>query len=271
MLPLHNTTALIIGDGTEQMTSLQSALQKRGVATKVMTCSAVTDELLRTTDFDIVIFNHLHKNAMCSNLIPLLKSTELNVTIPVLAFVDDDPEMIQTALEEGAADYLTPNENIESVVQKIETLLQGDSLFSGSVDIDITPEKAKVTATGVRVFVVEDDPLLRNLLSIKLNKSFFPCHFSNGEDGTLNSIREFKPDVIVLDLMLPGKSGFDILTELKATDDLKSIPVIVFSNRDGVEDRDKAKELGAVGFYVKAMTDLSVLVETIEKLTVKSD
>jgi len=64
--------------------------------------------------------------------------------------------------------------------------------------------------------------------------------------------------------MLPGKSGFDILAELKDDEVLKNIPVIVFSNRDGQEDRARAKELGAVDFYVKAMTDLSELIEKIE-------
>ena len=67
--------------------------------------------------------------------------------------------------------------------------------------------------------------------------------------------------------MLPVKNGFEILAELKADATLKSLPVIVFSNRDAQEDKQKVFELGADRFFVKAMTDLSVLIETIEELT----
>jgi len=67
--------------------------------------------------------------------------------------------------------------------------------------------------------------------------------------------------------MLPGRSGFEVLTEIKNDKKLSDVPVVVFSNRDGQEDRQKASELGAKGFYVKAMTDLSELIETIESLT----
>jgi DNA-binding response OmpR family regulator len=67
--------------------------------------------------------------------------------------------------------------------------------------------------------------------------------------------------------MLPGKEGFELLEELKKSEQTKNVPVIVFSNRDGVNDRKIAEELGATGFYVKAMTDLSELVEKIEALS----
>ena len=68
--------------------------------------------------------------------------------------------------------------------------------------------------------------------------------------------------------MLPVKNGFEILAELKADLELKKIPVIVFSNRDSQEDKQKTFSLGAERFFVKAMTDLSFLIETIEELSV---
>jgi DNA-binding response OmpR family regulator len=84
--------------------------------------------------------------------------------------------------------------------------------------------------------------------------------------NVLPAMRQFNPDVIVLDLMLPGRSGFEVLAEVKADDKLQQVPVIIFSNKDTAEDKQKAQDLGARGFYVKAMTDLSELIELIESL-----
>jgi DNA-binding response OmpR family regulator len=66
--------------------------------------------------------------------------------------------------------------------------------------------------------------------------------------------------------MLPGKDGFEVFAELKADQQTRDVPIIVFSNRDGLNDRKQAQELGAAAFYVKAMTDLSELVAKIESL-----
>ncbi|MDP4176601.1 MAG: response regulator [Bacteroidota bacterium] len=59
------------------------------------------------------------------------------------------------------------------------------------------------------------------------------------------------PDLILLDINMPGKSGFDVLTELKSSDSLKDIPVIVITSSMSDEQREKARKLGAVGFVSK--------------------
>jgi DNA-binding response OmpR family regulator len=138
--------------------------------------------------------------------------------------------------------------------------------YSGDSVIDITPAEVSVSKSGIKVYVVEDDPLLRNLLSIRFEKAEFEFEVNGNGDNVVSEVTTFQPAVIILDLMLPGKDGFEVLAELKESDATKNIPIIVFSNRDGVNDRKKAQELGAAGFYVKAMTDLSELVSKIEAL-----
>lgn len=123
--------------------------------------------------------------------------------MPILVQVDDTTESIQTALSSGATNYTTPDEPAASVIQKMRAIFDQGDTFAGSSDIDITPTETTVTKTGIRVYVVEDDPLLRNLLSVRMEKSSFPYEFSVDGSGALEAMHQFKPDIIILDLMLP--------------------------------------------------------------------
>ena len=75
-----------------------------------------------------------------------------------------------------------------------------------------------------------------------------------------------KPDIILLDLLLPKLNGFDFLKDIKANPELASIPVVVLSNLGDKADIDRAKGLGALDYFIKADTDLKVLAEKIEKV-----
>lgn len=269
MSVLTNKQVLFVGDENSHLNSLKNELEARGVKVSKKDCSDVSIQHVENNQVDLIIFNHQHKNDVCAGTQNLLTGNDTAPPVPVFTVVEDNANDIQQALSEGAADYIIPSESVDSIIQKIEAVFNEGDVFSGSASIDITPIKADVSATGIRVYVVEDDPLLRNLLSIRLDKSSFPFEFSKDGKDIVPILKQFKPDVVILDLMLPGKSGFEVLAELKADDDTKSIPVIVFSNRDGAGDRTKAKELGAASFYVKAMTDLSELVETIETIAKK--
>lgn len=266
MSVLTNKNALVIGAENSLIFSLIESLEPHGVMISKSSCKAVTSELIEDLHVDFVILNNLEREKTCASIMELMRGSLVEKAIPVFVLVNDDPESINEALSFGAADYITAHEEVHSVVSKIRAVFGNDDLFAGSTDIDISPLESDVTSTGIRVFVVEDDPLLRNLLSIKMDKSLFPYEFSYDGNDVLPAMHQFKPDVIILDLMLPGRSGFEVLAEVKSDEKLKDVPVIVFSNRDGQEDRQKANELGAKGFYVKAMTDLSELMETIESL-----
>ena len=74
-----------------------------------------------------------------------------------------------------------------------------------------------------------------------------------------------KPDLILLDLILPKVHGFDVLRQLKEDKETKEIPVIILTNLAGMEDVDKAIELGATTYLVKAQCSLEEVFEKIKK------
>lgn len=266
MSGLSNKNVLVIGDENSLIQNLEIELERHGMQIHTSTCDSVDAPMIEEKKIDLVVLNHLHEGATCVELLKNLNKATLSKILPIFALVNDAEDKIQEALTHGAADYIVPTESVQSIVQKIRVIFDDRDVFSGSSDIDISHEESELSKTGIKVFVVEDDPLLRNLLSLRFEKSSFPHKISIDGEGAVPAMVEFKPDVILLDLMLPGRSGFEILAEIKATPEIASIPTLIFSNRDSQEDRAKAKELGAVGFHVKAMTDLAELVEKIESL-----
>ncbi|HEY0964649.1 MAG TPA: response regulator [Candidatus Paceibacterota bacterium] len=262
---LAGKSILIVGDETPGLHELDEALREQQMKVFHVTCGRITAEDLGRQKHDIVIINHLHEGNVC-NLLGELKESPAVKSLPVFSLVENREVKIQAALLNGAADYVTVDEDPASIIKKIKSIFGQPDTFSSSSILDIPPDTADVTTKGIRVYIVEDDPLLRNLLDVRLQNSSFPHEFAVDGKDVLPKVRAFKPQVIILDLMLPQKSGFEILQEMKADPELKKIPVIVFSNRDAQQDKQRVFQLGAERFYVKAMTDLSLLIETIEEL-----
>jgi len=266
MSVLSSKTVLVVGHENKQIHALEESLVAHGVKIEHMQCAEVTADLVAQKNIDLVILNHLHEGDTCIEIFKTLHVSDMRAELPVFALINDVEREIQEVLALGAADYITDEESIDSITQKMKAVF-GQSLdFSGDSVIDITPTPVPITKRGIKVYVVEDDALLRNLLSIRFEKAAFNYKVNGNGKNAVEEVADFKPAVIILDLMLPGMDGFEVLEELKRDERTRQVPVIVFSNRDGINDRKRAEELGATGFYVKAMTDLSELVTKIEAL-----
>jgi len=125
------------------------------------------------------------------------------------------------------------------------------------------------TLKGKKVIIVEDDPLLHNLLTDKLAqlraKGLEVYPVMNGEEG-LEKAREVKPDLVMLDLVLPGMTGFEFLEKLRAEPGLEKTPVVVLSNLSDDSDKERAKKLGVVAYLVKADFSLSDISSAMEEI-----
>lgn len=107
-----------------------------------------------------------------------------------------------------------------------------------------------------KILIIEDDKFLIKLYSEKLTREGFHVSMAiSGEEG-LTKIADEKPDLILLDVILPQKNGFDILSEVKQNSATKHIPVIMLTNLGQDADVKTGKELGAADYLVK--TDFSI-------------
>jgi DNA-binding response OmpR family regulator len=114
-----------------------------------------------------------------------------------------------------------------------------------------------------KILIIEDDKFLRELIARKLeNAGYAIIEAIDGEEG-MKKIGEENPDLILLDLILPGIDGFEVLSRVKQNLALVSIPIIILSNLGQREEIEKGLKLGAIDYLVKAHFTPGEIVEKI--------
>jgi two-component system phosphate regulon response regulator PhoB len=107
------------------------------------------------------------------------------------------------------------------------------------------------TPTPARVLVVDDEPDITALVAYHLAKAGYRVSTAASGTEALRAAREERPDLVILDLMLPGRSGFDVLAELRAQAETKEMGVILLTARKDEPDRIKGLSLGADDYLAK--------------------
>lgn len=116
-----------------------------------------------------------------------------------------------------------------------------------------------------KVLVVEDDPHISKVYLIKLEQEGIePVHASDGEEAVAK-LKSEKPDLVMLDLMLPKKDGFWVMEEMSKDSTLSNIPVVVLSNLGQEQDKDRAYQLGAKEYMVKADNPIKDVIDKVKK------
>jgi DNA-binding response OmpR family regulator len=155
--------------------------------------------------------------------------------------------------------------NAHDILEKINARLRGSSTATAPVPASAAHSAAK--SDKKKILWVEDDKLIGTILSKKIVSSGFELfHAKNGEEA-LDIVTRETPDAIVVDLLLPGMSGFDILQQMQMNERSKNIPTMVLSNLSKPSDIEKAKLLGAKKFLVKAATSLDQIVAEMKDLS----
>jgi DNA-binding response OmpR family regulator len=119
-----------------------------------------------------------------------------------------------------------------------------------------------------KVYLIEDDQFLQKLILRKLTSANFEVACAQNWEDAQNTITDFKPDLLVLDLMLPvGIDGFEILKNIRSKHAFKDLMVIVFSNMASNDSEKKAIELGANAYMIKSNFTLDELIDKVNELT----
>lgn len=189
-----------------------------------------------------------------------LKKDKSLSSIPVIIISNSgQPVEIQKTLALGAADYLIKAQfDPEEILEKIERVFNA----APARDENMAPTKRQETQK--RVFLVEDDLMLSEILVHNLLKNgFLVEHAINGEEA-LKKIPTFNPDIVLLDILLPGIDGYEVLRRMKADENLARIPVYILSNLGQKEEIEKAQSMGADGYLIKAHSSIEDIIRAIK-------
>jgi len=121
-----------------------------------------------------------------------------------------------------------------------------------------------MTKENIHVFLVEDDPLITRLIAGEVSKKGWTIDNDPTGKEAVTKMKAKVPDIILLDLMLPGVDGMTILKDIKTQPELKDIPVLMLSNLAEADKIEESRNLGAVKFLMKATSSMSTIVTEIE-------
>ena len=117
-----------------------------------------------------------------------------------------------------------------------------------------------------KVLIIEDDRFLSSLIKARLEKEGFAAlQVFNGEEA-FQFFKQNKPDLIILDLILPKVAGFEVLEAISLDPNLNKVPVIILSNLAQEADVEKARRFGAVEYFVKIRVSIDDLVNKIKNV-----
>lgn len=116
------------------------------------------------------------------------------------------------------------------------------------------------------ILLVEDDPFLIDIYSQKLTKAGFKVEVAQNGKSALQSLQKRKPQLVILDIVLPGIEGWEVLRKIKKDRSLANLKVVILSNLGQKEEVEKGLKLGAVKYLIKAHYTPSEVVREIKKV-----
>ncbi|MFW5641946.1 MAG: response regulator transcription factor, partial [Roseicyclus sp.] len=112
-----------------------------------------------------------------------------------------------------------------------------------------------------RILLVEDEANILEAIGFILSRDGWDVQGHGKGETAVAEIERVRPDLVVLDVMLPGRSGLEVLRDLRAREATRSLPVLMLTAKGQARDRDRAMALGADGFLVKPFSNASLLEE----------
>jgi len=290
---MQNKKILIIEDDNVLREMLTEKLTQHGYNTSVAGDGIVGMDKIKNEKPDLILLDILMPKKTGMEVLEELHVDDVLKTIPVIVISNSgQPVEIQRARELGAKEFLikaafSPSEILEKVKQVLQQetkdlfgdhstrdntiTTRNDNENDGSTNVFELDEQHNNTEDTKNVsgskkgeqrkmLIVEDDKFLRELFVRKMFKEGFDVQSAIDADQTFEILTTQKPEIILLDLILPGMDGFEILEKLKKDDSLKTIPVMVLSNLGQKEDINRAMKLGAVDFLIKANYTLDEII-----------
>lgn len=246
---------------------------------------------------DLLLLDVLMPKVDGFEVLKRLKEDKALSSIPTMIISNSgQPVEIKKALEMGVVDYIVKADfDPEEVVQKVQKFFFGsepEKKDGRKIDIEeydsstestndngnsehsesenkeeISEKKARKTeGEKVKILLVEDDDFLRNICQKKLEKEGFNVSIAEDGNEALKKVMENDFHLILLDIILPGQNGFDVLEKIKSNPSKSSIPVVMLTNLGQRSEIEKGLKLGAEDYIIKAHFTVGEIVAKVKEI-----
>jgi DNA-binding response OmpR family regulator len=259
---------LIVEDNNVLLKALDSKLRREGFQTVTANDGAEVINIINKEKPDLVLLDILLPNKSGMEILEELYKKDIKLTIIIIS---NSGQFIETerAKRLGVKDFLvktdfTPQEVLEKVkkyaspssskqLSHAKKEINTESDFPESKDKKNSDQNVQKNNNSDKlVMVIEDDNLLRRLLTKGLTVSGFKVESISSGKEALEKLKSMTPSVILLDLVMPGIDGFYVLEQIRKNEKTKKLPVIILSNLGDEESIAKTKALGVEDYLVKA-------------------
>lgn len=242
--------------------SLSEKLKLEGYSTNIIVNG---DEVLQDMQLsmpDLLVIDLFLSGKSGYDILAEKSLDRITTKIPVVVVSNSGSaiEMKRIPSTPSIKDYI-----IRSHVDPEEIIKKISNVFGHSYDPHNAGTGAPDKKFGKIILWAEDDKLLSTILVKKLQSLGHTVLKANNGDEAIKFAEEKTPDIIILDILLPGMTGFDILQRLKMNPKMAHVPAIMLSNMNRQSDIDKSKALGAQKFLVKAAVSLDEIVKEVEQ------
>jgi DNA-binding response OmpR family regulator len=199
----------------------------------------------------------------------VLKKLPVTPSSPPVIIISNSgqPVEIDRAMNLGARNYLVKAQNTpDQIVEKVKSILNIPMPTKASQPVKTNVEELK-DANGARILLIEDDQFLRELMVTKLKREGFTVLVAvDGREGAA-MIQAERPQLVLLDIILPGLDGFSVLQQTRSSADtqIATTPIVLLSNLGQDSDVQKGRQLGATDYLIKANLTIDEIIKKVRK------
>lgn len=269
---MEKKTILIIEDDAILLSLLKQKLEEKGYN--------VLEEKNGISGFyaaenltpDLIILDIVLPEMDGLTVLEKLRQNDKTKSLPVIIISNSgDVVEMERIKKLEVKDYLIKTDfEPQELLNKVNNFFSRQAKKEDEQKIKTEKENSDYSHFKNTIMIVEDDKFLMELISQKIEKEGMKTIVAITAEKAFVVLEKEKPQLILLDLILPGMSGFEFLEKLRSNHALSDIPVIALSNLGEEKDKEAAKKLGIKSFLVKAMSSPNEIVQEIKKVLEES-
>jgi len=259
-----NEKILIIDREPDIRRALKTLLRKESYQVRNASMGEEAMETLKSEPFDLVIMDINMPGTNGLQLMRNIKELEEAIEVIVLTGLNSINNAVQSLRAEGAFDFISkPLENYDQLLISVKQALEKRRL---TIEKNaFVREMWNHQPSGKKILIVDDNPLIQELISEMLSAHQYETEVASSGFEAGAKVMKFKPGLIILDLIMPGISGFKVCRSIKEDPDTSHIKILAITGYDTKENLDRIMEAGADGYLAKPVV-MDALLQQIEDL-----